>query len=55
MAEFTINACDTESNENWIKSARLKRLAKNGDKEAQAELDRMENIEMEFVSVDDSN
>lgn len=43
---IVIDMCD-EMNDDWLRAARLKRRAEAGDAEAQAELDRMENEDLE--------
>jgi hypothetical protein len=45
----------TEADDDWIRAARLAKKAKEGDKEAEKELRRMENTQMvEFDDEDES-
>ena len=44
-----INTSATEADVDWLRAARLMRRAKEGDKEAAKELERMENSEMVYV------
>lgn len=43
---LVINAAASESNSDWIRAARLKRKADQGDKKAKEELERMDNTPM---------
>jgi len=40
-----------EMNDDWLRAARLKKAAQNGDEAAQKELDRMEDEKLEELSL----
>ncbi len=50
----TLNIGCTLANDSWLLAARLKRRAEQGDKEAEKELERMQNTRMvRYVPVED--
>lgn len=49
---LVINAATTEANSDWLRAARLKRAADQGNEEARKELERMNNTPM-MQEVDD--
>jgi hypothetical protein len=46
MSKYESKVPLTESNDDWIRAARLKKLAKEGDEEARKEFDRMDSSEV---------